>query len=130
MSDDLFYLVDTSGRCAIDPDGAAVTPQHLNTWYGTTRIPGRYHDDDGAWWARAMGQLGQPYRYTERRIEPGDQIYALGHFTTHGRPFMIAAGTEGDITIKCNRWAAGLLLLAAPLLCAAIWAVTIRLTAT
>ena len=205
-SDDLFYLVDTSGRCAIDPDGAAVTPQHCNIWYGTTRIPGRYQDDDGTWWARAMGQLGQPYRYTERRIEPGDQIYALGHFTTHGgralrfdkdaavgellrewkrdqpsmlkrfdanddgqidaqewdtarreaekevlanqnnsagappvdvlghtgsqrRPFVIAAGTEDDIIAKYNRRSAGLLLLAVPLLCTAIWAISIRLIA-
>ena len=205
-SEDLFYLVDTSGRCAIDPDGAAITPQHRNVWYGTTRIPGRYHESDGVWWARVIGQLGQPYRYTERRIEPGDQIYTLGHLTTHGgaasrfdkdaaigellrdwkrdqammlkrfdtngdgqidieewekarqeaekevlaaqndgvgpppvdvlgrtgskrRPFVIAAGTEPDIISKCNRRAAGLLLLAIPLLCVSIWAISIRLTA-
>jgi hypothetical protein len=83
-SDNLFYLVDATGRCAVDPDGAAVTAAHRNVWYGQNRIPGRYHDDDGRWWARALGQLGQPYRYTEQRIEPGDAIYALGHFTTHG----------------------------------------------
>lgn len=83
-SDDLFYLVDPSGRCAIDPDGAAVTPAHRSIWYGSSRIPGRYHESDGTWWARGLGQLGRPYRYTERRIEPGDAIYAVGHFTTHG----------------------------------------------
>jgi hypothetical protein len=82
--DELFYLIDTSGQCAIDPEGAAVTPTHRNIWYGTSRIPGRYHESDGVWWARAMGQMGKPYRYTEQRIEPGDQIYAIGHFTTHG----------------------------------------------
>ncbi len=205
-SEDLFFLVDTSGRCAIDPDGAAVTPTHRNIWYGNTRIPGRYHDDDGTWWARTMGQIGQHYRYTERRIEPGDQIYALGHFTTHGgtaalfdkdaavgerlrewkrdqasmlkrfdankdgqidvdewdtarreaekevlaeqtgdagappvdvlgrtgsqrRPFVIAAGAEDEIIAKCNRRALGLLVLAVPLLCTAIWAIGIRLSA-
>ena len=31
-----------------------------------------------------MGQVGKPYRYNEQRIEPGDPIYAIGHFTTHG----------------------------------------------
>lgn len=83
-SDHLFYLVDGTGRCAIDPDGATVTASHRNVWYGRTRVPGRYHTDDGAWWARALGQVGQPYRYTEQRIEPGDDIYTLGNFTTHG----------------------------------------------
>lgn len=84
VSDNLFYLADATGRCAVDPDGAAVTPGRRNVWYGQSRIPGRYHDDDGTWWARALGQLGKPYRYTEARIEPGDPLYALGHFTTHG----------------------------------------------
>lgn len=84
-SDELFYLVDTSGRCAIDPEGAAVTPTHRNVWYGTSRVPGRYHESDGTWWARGLGQMGKPYRYVERRIEPGEAIYAVGHFTTHGQ---------------------------------------------
>ena len=83
VSGDLFYLVDDTGRCAIDPDGASVTPAHRQVWYGAQRIPGRYHADDGRWWARALGRLGQRYRYTERRIEPGDPLYALGRFVTH-----------------------------------------------
>lgn len=205
-SEDLFYLVDTSGHCAIDPEGAVVTPTHSNVWYGTSRIPGRYHDSDGVWWARVLGQVGKPYRYNEQRIEPGDPIYAIGHFTTHGgagsrfdnnaavgellreykrdqatilerfddngdgqidakewkkarveaerevaagqkegsgpppvdvlgrtcdrrRPFVIAAGTEDDIIKTCKRNAAVLLTVAVPLLCAAIWAIGVRLTA-
>lgn len=82
-SDSLFYLVDSTGRCAVDPEGAAVTPTERNTWYGSTRIPGRYHDDDGTWWARGMGSIGQRYRYVESRIEPGDPLYAIGEFRTH-----------------------------------------------
>jgi len=82
-SEHLFYLIDGTGRCAIDPDGASVTATHRNVWYGQTRIPGRYHADDGAWWARMLGQIGQPYRYIEQRIEPGDDIYTLGNFATH-----------------------------------------------
>ncbi len=205
-SEELFYLVDTSGHCAIDPEGAVVTPTHSNTWYGTSRIPGRYHDSDGVWWARVLGQLGKPYRYNEQRIEPGDPIYAIGHFTTHGgvgprfdsdaalsellrewkrdqasilgrfdengdgqidaeewekaraeaqrevaaaqkegsgpppvdvlglsgdrrRPFVIATGTEDDIIKTCKRTAAGLLTVAVPLLCTAIWAIGVRLMA-
>ena len=84
ISDSLFYLVDATGRCAVDPDGAIVTPAHDNVWYGRERIPGRYHDSDGAWWARALGQLSHPFRYSEKRIEPGDALLAIGEFNTHG----------------------------------------------
>lgn len=83
-SEHLFHLVDDTGRCAIDPDGAAVRPARRHMWYGASRIPGRFHADDGAWWARALGVLSQPYRYTESRIDPGDPIYAIGEFITHG----------------------------------------------
>ncbi len=202
-SDDLFYLVDPTGRCAVDPDGAAVTPTHLNVWYGSSRIAGRYHPSDGEWWARSLGAMSKPYRYTERRIEPGDPIYALGNFTTHGRgsarfdkngaigdrlrvwkrdhafmlqhfdangdgqidmqewqaaraeaeravigeheqggapppidvlgqtrdrrrPFVIHAGSEAEIIRRCQRYAAGLLLVGIPLAALALWSFAIR----
>ena len=31
-----------------------------------------------------LSQLGKNYRYTAERIVPGDPLYALGNFTTHG----------------------------------------------
>ncbi len=128
-SDHLFYLVDTTGRCAIDPDGAVVTPSHNNVWYGSSRIPGRYHAIDGAWWARALGQLGERYRYTEKRIEPGDTLLAIGEFTTHAgasggfdrtaavgdrlrewkrdRAYLLREfDADGDGEINMNEWAA------------------------
>lgn len=83
LSEHLFYLVDATGRCAVDPDGAVVIPTYSNVWYGSSRIPGRYHPIDGAWWARVLGQFGERYRYTEKRIEPGDPLLAIGEFTTH-----------------------------------------------
>ena len=103
VSDNLFSLEDRTGQCAVDPDGAAVTPAHRHVWYGTSRIPGRYHDDDGTWWARGLGQLGKPFRYTEARISPGDAIYALGTFHTHGGAAtkFDAAGAIGD---KLREW--------------------------
>ncbi|MEQ8492841.1 MAG: GIDE domain-containing protein [Gammaproteobacteria bacterium] len=103
VSDYLFYLTDHTGRCAVDPDGAAVTPAHRHVWYGTSRIPGRYHADDGAWWARTLGAIGQPYRYTEQRIEPGDAIYALGEFTTHGGG-AVRFDREGAIGDRLREW--------------------------
>ena len=83
ISDSLFYLVDPTGRCAVDPDGANVTPSSREVWYGKSRIPGRVNRDVG--WLRFTGiaQMGRNYRYTEERIEPGDPLYVLGDFTTH-----------------------------------------------
>jgi hypothetical protein len=84
ISDSLFYLVDSTGRCAVDPEGAKVTSSSRDTWYGNSRIPGRV--DSAAGWIRFSGisQIGRNFRYTEERIEPGDPLYALGDFTTHG----------------------------------------------
>ncbi len=84
LSDSLFYLVDATGRCAVDPDGAKVTASSRDVWYGNHRVPGRLAADTG--WMRFTGisQVGRKFRYTEERIEPGDPMYALGDFTTHG----------------------------------------------
>ncbi len=90
-SDSLFYLVDSTGRCAVDPEGAKVTPSARDVWYGNSRYPGRVDSSGG--WLRFTGltQMGRQFRYTERRIEPGDPLYALGDFTTHG-----GAGADFD----------------------------------
>jgi len=91
VSGNLFYLVDSTGRCAVDPDGAKVTPSARDVWYGNNRIPGRLKRNPR--WLRFTGlaQIGRHYRYTEERIEPGDPLYALGDFTTHR-----GAGTAFD----------------------------------
>jgi len=84
VSDSLFYLVDPTGRCAVDPEGASVTPSARDLWYGNSRVPGRRAHSPA--WLRYTGlaQLGRRYRYSEQRIESGDPLYALGDFTTHG----------------------------------------------
>ena len=83
-SDDLFYLADITGSCAIDPEGATVTPTHRNIWSGRSQTPSRYDAADASWWAPGMGRMGGQYRYTERRIDAGHAIYAIGDFITHG----------------------------------------------
>jgi len=103
-SDSIFYLVDPTGRCAIDPDGAAVTPKNDNTWYGNSRVPGGFHATDGRWWARAKGAVGtQSYRYTERWIEPGEELYAIGNFTTHGGA-AVRFDSAGALADKLREW--------------------------
>jgi hypothetical protein len=91
ISGGLFFLVDTTGRCVVDPDGAKVTPSSNDTWYGNERTPGRITSSSN--WLRCSGlaQFGMSYRYTERRIDPGVPLYALGDFTTHR-----GAGVEFD----------------------------------
>ncbi len=90
-SDSLFYLVDSTGRCAVDPEGAKVTPSVRNVWYGSSRYPGRADTSSGWLHFTGLTQIGRQFRYTEKRIEPGDPLYALGDFTTHG-----GAGADFD----------------------------------
>ncbi len=78
VSDSLFLLRDETGDCIIDPDGAEVTPAITEVWYG----------DDLEWSIRTLrpsGLLaGGRYRYTEKRMHPGDALYAIGQFRTVG----------------------------------------------
>ncbi len=59
-SDQTFLLLDGSGTCVIDPVGAEITTAHKNVW------------------------TESDYRYTEYLLLPGDDLYALGDFTTTG----------------------------------------------
>ena len=60
-SDESFLLDDGTGLCLIDPDNAEVLPR--NTEVATKE---------------------QDYRYTESLILPGEQVYAIGEFSTIG----------------------------------------------
>jgi len=81
LCDELFWLVDDTGRCAIDPESASITPSVKQVWLGNTRYP--------AFGPRAMPlwlsflSSGR-YRYTEQRIHAGDSLYAIGLFNTVG----------------------------------------------
>jgi hypothetical protein len=83
-SEELFLLSDTSGSCAVDPDGAVVLPHRDDTWYGRSRIPGRC-TTRGALDYLGLHRTGT-YRYRERLIEPGVPLYVIGKFITrrHG----------------------------------------------
>jgi len=78
-SDELFLLQDDTGECVIDPEGAEVIPALTEVWYGDTPL-----------WSTGMqrGRTGLlatgRYRYTERRMHPGDALYAIGQFRTVG----------------------------------------------
>jgi hypothetical protein len=83
VSEHLFALVDPTGSCVIDPDGAHVTASLRNCWYGHTPQPPRIPAVTG--WTRWLGlaALARSYRYTEERIAIGAPLYALGMFRSH-----------------------------------------------
>lgn len=97
-SDSLFLLVDDTGACVIDPDGAEVTPGAADVWYGnspswTGRPPDR----------KPRLLFAGQYRYTEERMHPGDPLYAIGMFRTEGGPYELPAVRE-EMRHILNRW--------------------------
>lgn len=72
-SEELFLLVDDTGKAVVDPWGADVMTVSGERWYGTLR-----HPTPNMRRSRYNGS----YRYSERRLEIGDPIYAIGAFRT------------------------------------------------
>ncbi|HHM06075.1 MAG TPA: hypothetical protein ENJ19_10095 [Gammaproteobacteria bacterium] len=80
VSDALFGLEDETGRCVIDPEGAAVTPAQKEVWYGEFARPVLPLASEQGLHASFRGE----YRYTEERIHVDDNLYALGFFQATG----------------------------------------------
>lgn len=72
-SEEPFLLVDDTGNCVVDPWGADVMTVSGDRWYGALRRPTKNMRR-----ARHRGA----YRYSEKRLEIGDPIYAIGAFRT------------------------------------------------
>ncbi|MFP4161832.1 MAG: GIDE domain-containing protein [Ectothiorhodospira sp.] len=86
-SGELFALEDDTGRCVVDPEGARVFTPHKERWYGqrpNPRAPAALAERFG----------GERHRYMERRIHPGDPLYALGDFRSQGAADGHALHTE------------------------------------
>lgn len=75
-SDELFLLIDETGKCVIDPEGASVIPSQTDTWYGPSKRPGKSTS------ASFLG--GKRYRYIEKRMHPGEPLFAIGLYQTVG----------------------------------------------
>lgn len=70
VSEELFALRDDAGTCIVDADGATVTPAHKRVTHGGSSNP------------MLSLTAGRRYRYTERFIAPGDNLYVIGWFKT------------------------------------------------
>jgi len=78
VSDNVFSLVGETGRAIVDPDDAEVIASTSDSWYGSTPYP-----QAGPRGFNSSGWLpGKRYRYSEKRINVGDDLYVLGHFTS------------------------------------------------
>ncbi len=84
ISDNLFLLADDTGICVVDPEGATITPSFSKTWYG----PRDYQVTDSSSIDGVLALVGvtgkNNYRYTEKRIDVGEALYALGRFKSIG----------------------------------------------
>jgi len=112
-SDGLFLLRDETGDCIIDPDGAEIACREKNVWYGgsatpATQVPG------GSQSADVRSLLGVNlsniltdgnYRYTEEAIYPGESLYAIGQFRSHGETDRMAMRDE-RIKARLSQWKA------------------------
>ena len=85
-SDNLFLLADDTGICVIDPEGASVTPSFSKTWYGDRQYAVTDINSINA----VMNLQGSSftgsnnYRYSEKRIDVGEDLYVLGRFKSIG----------------------------------------------
>lgn len=102
-SDDLFQLEDTSGVCAVDPEGATVYPGQVDVWYSHHRAPAGLPPAKGHPWLRWSDGLGKSWRFTERLIRPGDPLYVIGQFTTHAS-HTAPLKLDEDVAARLRDW--------------------------
>ena len=108
-----FMIVDTSGTCTIQPQGAEMTGLEPAAWFND-QVGSR------AWRLLERGDR----RKTEWLLREGEEVHVLGNFTTRrdpddqrevhqlgrpddGRPFLIRLGVEGEALGRASyrRWA-------------------------
>jgi len=105
-SDDLLRLVDETGQCNINPHGADVKPHQDKDWkVNITRQQLKT--------AIPLTPLGKPlaaggYRYIEKLLLSGQELYALGDFRSRsgqhllakpegGQPFVLSGESEDEV---------------------------------
>ena len=103
-SDSLFHLTDTSGSCAVDPDGATVHTPQRDVWYGQACTPGGFRPPASNLLSRWLDSAGKSYRYTEHLIRPGDGLYVIGQFITHGGSGTAPIDQDDNIAERLRAW--------------------------
>ncbi len=96
-SDELFLIIDETGQCVIDPDGAKVTPAEKDIWYGSSAKPDQRLKASG----RIPGK--DSYRYIEQRLNLKEPLYAIGLFGTVGGAGDVF-GPGSDVRTVLTEW--------------------------
>lgn len=78
QSTDVFWLEDDTGRVAVDPVGAEITPKHKDVWNSHADLIGFARQPANVVQFLAKHTTGERLRFTEERINPHDHIYAIG----------------------------------------------------
>jgi hypothetical protein len=103
-SNDLFWIEDNTGRVAIDPEGAQVTAELREVWYGGSvhRFRGTHANLRSQVSTQA---LGATRRYTEERIPIGAPVYALGLLKNIGNHMRqpTDAESEREVLVEWKR---------------------------
>lgn len=76
VSDGVFSLHGKTGKAIVNPDDAEVIHSVSDTWYGSSPFPTAGPRGFGS---RSFA-IGKRYRYSEKRIHEGDDLYVLGDF--------------------------------------------------
>lgn len=93
-SDELFLLTDDTGKCVVDPWGAEVMCVSRNRWYGNQRHPGL---------GMKRHRFGGKFRYSEKRLEVGGPIYAIGWFRTE-RAAVEKTPVAEEVRVLLTHW--------------------------
>lgn len=86
-SGELFLLVDETDDCIVDPAGATVYPSLERSWRGHTQRPDTA-PAQRTWFG------GGDYRYSEKLVQFGDYLFALGQFRSQGTEPHFDEGSE------------------------------------
>ena len=84
ISDELFLLEDDTGACVVDPHRAEVAPSSYSTWYGKHSLSPSRHTSPLDILNRTFVRSGEKYRYTEKRIDVYESLYAIGEYHSIG----------------------------------------------
>jgi E3 ubiquitin ligase/EF hand domain-containing protein len=85
ISDELFLIKDETGQCIIDPENAHVTVSSKNVWYGAQSTPTRSPLSKSKKRGFFSGiVVNNKYRYTEKLLHSGENLYAIGLYKTVG----------------------------------------------
>ncbi len=106
-SDAIFYIVDQTGQCVVDPDGAEVIPSVKVCWRGNTPRPLFSPKKTSVW---DMLFSNGSFRYTEYRLHEYDALYAIGQFSGMGDSVQASVSqATGDLLSLWKRDSNGLL---------------------